>query len=224
MKKKEAGWICERCKETFVTRSLLSHHIKTVHENEKGKPLIGGKCKFCERELKYNVGLINHEKHCKKNPDRIPGHVHHHTEEMKSHLSEKRKEYLRQHENDFGAFTKRWNRKPSYPEVWFMKVIENENFDKNFISEMRFGKYVLDFAWPDKKCCIEVDGSQHQWPDRILSDEKKDEFIRDKGWEILRIKWKDCFNDPKLWIEKAKQFIEMHHQCSTDNARLASNQ
>jgi very-short-patch-repair endonuclease len=47
----------------------------------------------------------------------------------------------------------------SYPEKWFMCVIKNEFKDKNFVREYPFIKYSLDFAWPHKKICIEIDGS-----------------------------------------------------------------
>ena len=52
----------------------------------------------------------------------------------------------------------RWNNKPSYPEKWFMEVIANEFNDKNYVREHPFHKYSLDFAWLDKKKCIELDG------------------------------------------------------------------
>jgi len=52
----------------------------------------------------------------------------------------------------------RWNNEPSYPERWFMKVIENEFEDKNYTREYPFHRFSLDFAWIEKKKCIEIDG------------------------------------------------------------------
>ena len=39
------------------------------------------------------------------------------------------------------------------------------------------GKYSIDFAWPDLKLAIEIDGSQHNFPDRKKSDKLKDKYL-----------------------------------------------
>lgn len=73
---------------------------------------------------------------------------------------------------------------------------------------MLFYQYRLDFAWPHKKLCIEIDGSQHE---RDLkqkeSDIRKDKKLIENGWKVLRIKWIDLYNNPKYYIEQAKEFI-----------------
>lgn len=103
----------------------------------------------------------------------------------------------------------RWNNEPSYPESFMMKVIENEFEDKNYVREFSVSIYSLDFAWIEKKKVIEIDGAQHErfqeYKDR---DERKDSLLKDLGWQVLRIKWKDLYHDPKAWILKAKEFIE----------------
>ena len=103
----------------------------------------------------------------------------------------------------------RWNNKPSYPESFFMKVIENEFQNKNYKREFPFYKYSLDFAWVDEKKAIEIDGEQHErFIDQINRDLQKDKLLQQNGWKLLRIKWKDIMNDSKFWINKAKQFID----------------
>ena len=102
----------------------------------------------------------------------------------------------------------RWNNKPSYPEHFFMKVIDSEFEDKNYVREYPFDTFSLDFAWVEKKLCIEIDGDQHQrfqeYKDR---DERKNKALHENGWKILRISWKDMCKETKHWIEIAKQFI-----------------
>ena len=41
-----------------------------------------------------------------------------------------------------------------------MNVIKNEFEDQNYVREYPFKIYSLDFAWPEKKQCIEIDGEQ----------------------------------------------------------------
>ncbi len=52
----------------------------------------------------------------------------------------------------------RWNNEPSYPEKFFMRVIENEFSDKDYEREYSIGIYSIDFAWKHKKLGIEIDG------------------------------------------------------------------
>jgi very-short-patch-repair endonuclease len=102
----------------------------------------------------------------------------------------------------------RWNNEPSYPEQFFMQVIENEFEDKAYVREYPFGRFSLDFAWPHKKVCIEIDGEQHQqFPEYAERDARKTKALTDAGWQVLRIVWKDMYSDPKTWIAKAKDFI-----------------
>lgn len=102
----------------------------------------------------------------------------------------------------------RWNNEPSWPEKFFMNVINNEFKDKAVFREYPMGNFSLDFAWPHLKKCIEIDGDQHQrFEEYKLRDQRKDAYIEDAGWKVLRIKWKDLFNDPKTYIEIAKQFL-----------------
>ena len=103
----------------------------------------------------------------------------------------------------------RWNNEPSWPEKWFMMVIENEFRDKNFKQEFPFHKFSLDFAWVEKKRCIEIDGEQHERnEEQKIRDLEKDRLLKEDGWELLRMPWKEVYKDTKVWIEKAKAFID----------------
>lgn len=105
----------------------------------------------------------------------------------------------------------RWNNEHSYPEKWLIKVLENEFGMKEHIdykTEMSFGRFALDFAWPDRKLCIEIDGKQHQTDEiQKIRDNNKDKLLNENGWNELRIPWSDCCNNTKIWIEKIKLFL-----------------
>ena len=97
---------------------------------------------------------------------------------------------------------------PSYPEKFFAGIIEREFVDKQYVTELPFGSFSLDFAWPHLQKCIEIDGEQHySTQEAIDRDIRKDSFIDSKGWKVLRIRWKDMFADTQTYIELAKQFI-----------------
>lgn len=146
-----------------------------------------------------------HEKYCKLNPNRI---------KCKGHsVSEETKEKIRQKalEGHCNSTYKGWmnchSNNMSYPEKFFTDVIKNEFTDKNYEYNYLFFHYRLDFAWPDKKKCIEIDGSQHESGKQFESDKRKDQKLLEEGWQVLRIKWKDIFNDTRTWIDKAINFI-----------------
>lgn len=94
----------------------------------------------------------------------------------------------------------RWNNEPSYPEKFFMQVIENEFEDKNYQREYPVSRYSIDFTWLEKRLAIEIDGAQHKKPDYKERDKRKDDYLKKNGWKVLRIKWEDMFHEPQKYI------------------------
>ncbi len=76
---------------------------------------------------------------------------------------------------------------PSYPETIAMNVLNSLNIQ--FEYEMPLGKYYIDFAIPDRKIAIEIDGLQHNKPERKKTDKIKDDLLIQSGWKVFRIKW-----------------------------------
>ena len=108
----------------------------------------------------------------------------------------------------------RWNNEPSWPEKWFIQVLLNEFKmveHEHYETEMPFDRYSLDFAWSKSKFCIEIDGEQHErFEDYKLRDIEKDKLLLENGWQIIRIKWKDCWHNPKQYIDLVRnKFIEL---------------
>lgn len=112
---------------------------------------------------------------------------------------------------------KGWSKrnKPSYPEIFFMKVLENNNI--NYEYEKPFGKYFIDFAINDKMIALEIDGKQHELEERAKSDTKKDNFLRENNWFVYRIKWVSINNEiGKNQINKEiDKFIEFYNNKET---------
>lgn len=130
-----------------------------------------------------------------------------HTEEQKCKISESMKKAASEgRTHNIGQC--RWERKHSYPEEWLIGVIANEFIDKQYLCEMAFHRFALDFAWVHKKKCIEVDGGWHDRPDQQERDRCKDELLQQEGWQILRMPWKEVLKDKQGWIDKAKHFID----------------
>ncbi|RWQ41552.1 MAG: endonuclease domain-containing protein [Mesorhizobium sp.] len=50
--------------------------------------------------------------------------------------------------------------------------------------------YIVDFACPEKKLIVEVDGSQHAQGDAVAGDEVRTLRLEQDGWTVLRF-WND---------------------------------
>lgn len=98
-------------------------------------------------------------------------------------------------------------RKQSYPEQWWSSVISNHLPNSNVIAEYQYGIYSLDFAWPDRKKCLEVDGAQHEQEKQKESDIRKDTFLHENGWQVLRLPWKETVAAKKEHIGLLIEFL-----------------
>lgn len=89
----------------------------------------------------------------------------------------------------------RYKLKPSYPEQYFINLLNNENI--KFKREVKVGKYFVDFVIKSKSklIALEIDGKQHNILDRIKSDIKKDKILKENGYIVYRIKWCNPIND-----------------------------
>ena len=182
------NWKCTVCGNVFRTRALLQTHRKEQHSEIKMTSsftdLISYDCPFCGRH-RANVrrcAKSAHILHCSKNPDRVPKKGHKLSDEQKKLISEKmKKAHL---EGRAGTFPSRKNCEHSYPEKWLIGVLNRElGFieDKDYKTEYFFHKQFLDFAWPERKLCIEIDGQQHErFVERKLNDAKKMKILKQK--------------------------------------------
>lgn len=211
---KPYNWVCKICNEKFETRRLLYAHrkIHSVGLNKKSKfagyhPIINANCQYCGKICKTASSLKLHENSCIKNPNRITYKGHQLNEEIRNKISNSMKLAIKEGRARGWANVKQNKNGMSYPEIWFEKVIENEFEDKNYEYNKQFFKYKLDFAWEAKKKCIEIDGSQHNLPERKQSDENKDKLLNENGWTVLRLSWSYICKNSKEAIKIAKDFI-----------------
>ena len=111
-----------------------------------------------------------------------------------------------------GSFPSRKNCEHSYPEKWLIGVLERELGlieNKDYETEYYFHKQFLDFAFPERKLCIEVDGEQHErFEDRKLMDAKKEENLKAEHWKLLRLKWSNVCNDTQFYVQQILDFLK----------------
>ena len=110
-----------------------------------------------------------------------------HSEETKQKISAARKKYLAEHPEKV-PFKLNHSSKESYPEKYFRTWLKKEKlFEKQ---EFQIDRYTLDFAWPDKKIYLEIDGSQHQLDWMQEHDKIRTNYLANLGWKCIgRVNW-----------------------------------
>jgi very-short-patch-repair endonuclease len=100
----------------------------------------------------------------------------------------------------------------SYAEVYAEELLSQMGFNKHedYEPEYHQGKWFIDFAFVDKKIAIEIDGRQHELPERKIKDAEKDAWLIKNGWSVHRIKWRKLdFKTRKLLIDRLCGILDM---------------
>lgn len=69
----------------------------------------------------------------------------------------------------------------------------------------------LDFALPERKLCVEIDGSSHNT--RLDRDKRKNRMLRERGWRILRVPASLVRDDLQKSVLKIDRWISGHNTC-----------
>lgn len=105
-----------------------------------------------------------------------------HSDETKAKIAAKQKE------NYCGISryaTVREHRK-SYAERYFDKIFTSAT------KQYHVDRFFLDYAWPETKVYIEVDGEQHYTESGIAHDKERNDVLAKLGWTCLkRIRWSE---------------------------------
>ncbi len=130
----------------------------------------------------------------------------HHSNETKEKISKFRKQYLNSNPDKI-PFKLNHSSKKSYPEQYFEKLFINENIPLFYHKQV--GRYELDFYNEDLMKYVEIDGEQHYLPNMIEHDKERTEYLKQKGWKGIRIRWSDYKKslNKEIFINKIKEFM-----------------
>ena len=113
-----------------------------------------------------------------------------HTQETKDKISRARLKYLSENPDKVPYKLNHYSKGPSYPERYWKKIFDKARL--NYVEQYQIHTYQLDFALVEEKIDIEIDGDQHYLDERIIkSDKRRNQYLENLGWTVIRIKWSD---------------------------------
>ena len=115
------------------------------------------------------------------------------TTEHKQKISKSRINFLRENPDMVPYKLNHYSKGRSYPEEYWKIILDSNNI--LYKEQYQVGPYQLDFAIVNSntiKIDLEIDGDQHYLDERIiLSDKRRNTYLEDLGWKIIRVKWSD---------------------------------
>lgn len=177
-------WQCKRCNLIFETRAKLTEHNHQFHPIPKGSSWNKGLTKETDERIASYV------KKCKDLGHYIcPTKGISLSEEHRRKTSISMKKFFKEHP-DRVPYLLNHSSKESYPEQFFRKAFENEQFPK-FTQNKYIKGYFLDFAFEEQKVYIEVDGEQHYVDTKIVKHDKiRNTSLNKTEWKcVCRVRW-----------------------------------
>ena len=91
-------------------------------------------------------------------------------------------------------------------------IIKGEMIKRNlydgFMTSQQLYYFEIDELNINKKICLEIDGDYwHSLPKRIIQDKRKDTYLKNKGFTIIRIKECDIYNNLNTCMEKLEKIL-----------------
>ena len=207
---------CKFCNKICINLNSLRNHERLCPKNpNRNHKWVKGrtgwsKGKTAENDPRIRMQVETYKSRMKDGSIK-PSHLGKHlSKEHREALSEAlKKAHAEGRAHNIGE--SRWKNEHSFPEKWLIRVLKNEfglEENRDYRTELPFHRFSLDFAWPERKICIEVDGEQHNTDHcQIIRDLEKDRLLLEENWSELRIPWKECYSDPKKWIQKVRELL-----------------
>lgn len=80
----------------------------------------------------------------------------------------------------------------------------------HFRRQVPIGPYVADFHCHAARLIIELDGDQHGFPDRAEADKRRDEFLSERGWRVLRFSNWQVMNEFESVLLTIESLVSTH--------------
>ena len=108
-------------------------------------------------------------------------------------------------------FRKELRNKSTSAEIAFWNLVKNRSLEgRKFRRQHSIGNYIVDFYCPSEKLIVELDGDPHGEYHKISEDIKRDEYLQDLGFTVLRFENRFVFQDPEYILEEISKKFNNH--------------
>jgi very-short-patch-repair endonuclease len=63
-------------------------------------------------------------------------------------------------------------------------------------SDVRIGRYTVDFVWPDQRVVVEIDGFTYHSSPGLAADHRRNSDLDAAGFPVLRFTWRKIQKEP----------------------------
>ena len=198
---------CEYCGKEYSKKGMGTHIWRNHGDGKTHNPNKG-----------YQKGIIeiwNKGKSKQNHPgiksqsEKILGHeswFEKHSEKSKKKISKIRRAYLEKYP-DKVPYRLNHSFKKSYPEELFEKELIKRNIS-GWIYNYPMGIYQYDFAWPDLKIDVEIDGATHNQEKVKRIDERRDKFSTENGWKVIRFSASMVKKEINLCFDELQKYLK----------------
>jgi len=214
---------CKICNKEYENRyAYIAHcrvhsgYVRPRKENSRRNRKEKLTCPHCNNIYKSGKALGGHMTQCKLNPkhDNIiinmtkSNHLRNFrwSDDDKKRISETRLKYLIEHP-DKVPYKLNHSSKMSYPEIIFKNALETANIS-GWTYNYQHGIYSYDFAFPDLKIDVEIDGNTHTQEKVKKIDERRDKFSIENGWMVIRFTAKEVKENTMKCIFKLIEKVQ----------------
>jgi very-short-patch-repair endonuclease len=213
---------CKLCDKEYEKRhAYIAHcrvhsgYVRPKNMNSKRNKPRKTVCQFCGESFNDGRKLGGHMTQCILNPNHLNikknmskaglDRNFHWSEDDKKIMSQTMIKYLTEHP-DKVPYKLNHSSKMSYPENIFKNALESMNIT-GWTYNFRNGIYAYDFAFPELKIDIEIDGNTHTQEKVKRIDERRDTFSKENGWQVIRFTAQEVKENVLKCINQINYFL-----------------
>jgi very-short-patch-repair endonuclease len=102
---------------------------------------------------------------------------------------------LRTDEHRAQRFARTLRKHMTDAEVIMWSRLRDTPFGMRFRRQHPIGPYIADFACPMARLIVEVDGGTHSTAAELAYDQRRDAYLRRRGWRVLRVSNLDVYRN-----------------------------
>lgn len=93
-------------------------------------------------------------------------------------------------------------------ELLMLTMITRSSLIGAFKQQYQIGPYTADFAFPEIKAVVEVDGRDfHTEPAQIERDQRRDSYLTSLGWTVFRFPASEVVRSPNQLVDKIEKMV-----------------